>query len=161
MSTVATAVTDLASLCAASGLGTADLVDTNEADLNDVFEEFGVSVSTKIKIKKELLASKKQNKKNKKKGDGMSAGLLAADHQQQTALPQRFQPLSSTPSEQQELEQQNQQLLADLEHTVGMAMFTGKGDKHVVMAQLKTFKDLIEDGLTSWMREEEAREGKR
>ena len=91
MSTVATAVTDLASLCAASGLGTADLVDTNEADLNDVFEEFGVSVSTKVKIKKELLASKKQNKKNKKKGDGMSAGLLAADHQQQTALPQRFQ----------------------------------------------------------------------
>ena len=48
------------------------------------------------------------------------------------------------------------QLLADLEHTVGRAVFTGKGDKEVVMAQLKKFKDLIEDGLTSWMREEEA-----
>ena len=46
------------------------------------------------------------------------------------------------------------QLLADLEHTVGRAVFTGKGDKEKVMAQLEKFKKLIEDGLTSWMKEE-------
>ena len=48
------AVTDLASLCEAAGFEPDDLVGSTDADLAELFEEFGVKGKAKIQVKKEL-----------------------------------------------------------------------------------------------------------